>query len=865
MKRVVIFLLNIFLLLGMIFLIQPKPQSIQAALPTCASLGGSCSSSPCADTNKCSLAGSCTSGYCCKTCPPAATATTAPTNTTAPPSNNCKGVSKCKADSCDAFGLCNGLGSCDGWCCQACPTNTLKPTNTPTNTPIPDNCILDSTCKLQECSVYGLCVGAKTCNGHCCKPCPTATLTPTPTPACLLTKGQVCKEWPCYEYQNMNTGIGACANSQYCCRPIPTHTSVPTATPTPTTAPSCGGHTEVCCTTSPQCDQNSTPTVEDDLYCSSNQCIYIYGGDVLRCLMPTGPTPVPPQYATGYLQTCVKYKPGTTVYNVANCAADGWVFAGNCPASYVCATDGINCVQPDFGGQYCLQNCNYVDCTSQKYNKDKLRCWSSYTAYELNPLGGTLSSCLNINNCIDGACVVRWEACGGDVLQATCDLRYPGRGFVPHYDSCGGQDCGAPCNPTPTGGGGTPCTPQCDNPENYCFGETFPSTNDCGICYGTGICSGTISARAVRVTASDTSCSALAASVTSVTNTVFSFTPALVPASKTQTSSAPVTWTDVTTSGTTNYRVTAVAQNALTQANICVSKDGGATYRQSASGALAKNGTLDFIVGYLPQAGWVQTIGGNVYAGRNIRSSIPLSATNPYFSLAGTMGTVGMVSYGTTYDFSLETANLGEDMVSTTNWLVEHVNDSVDYYTQFASRMEIPSSATPITQLTDIVKPTCAASPCVYYADGNLTTSTTNSWNIAATEQIILFVNGDVTINRPITITSGGFFALVAHGNITISSTVGTGAGVGTPTLEGIYIATNADHSAVFSTSPSVVGTRRLVVQGSVIADEFQLLRDLDLTNSTTPAEQFIFNPQLLFTMPDTMKEIPYIWQEVAP
>jgi hypothetical protein len=50
-----------------------------------------------------------------------------------------------------------------------------------------------------------------------------------------------------------------------------------------------------------------------------------------------------------------------------------------------------------------------------------------------------------------------------------------------------------------------------------------------------------------------------------------------------------------------------------------------------------------------------------------------------------------------------------------------------------------------------------------------------------------------------------------------------------------------------------------------VIADDFMLHRDVGTSNTTTSAEEFIFNPQLLFTMPDTMKEIPYIWQEVAP
>jgi hypothetical protein len=107
---------------------------------------------------------------------------------------------------------------------------------------------------------------------------------------------------------------------------------------------------------------------------------------------------------------------------------------------------------------------------------------------------------------------------------------------------------------------------------------------------------------------------------------------------------------------------------------------------------------------------------------------------------------------------------------------------------------------------------------------------------------------------------------MIVHGDITVNSAVGGTAASLRPALEGMYITTNADHTATFSTGDSeVAGAKRLIVQGSVIADRFQLTRDLDTRNETTPAESFIFNPQLLFTMPDTMKEIPYVWQEVAP
>ena len=450
-----------------------------------------------------------------------------------------------------------------------------------------------------------------------------------------------------------------------------------------------------------------------------------------------------------------------------------------------------------------------------------------------------------------------WERCGGTTLQSTCDAQSPGS--VPKYDNCSRNFCGAPCGPTPTPGGtgGGSCTPNCDTAANYCIGEGF--TDGCGgTCYGSANCTGTINAKAVLIDPSDRSCTALSSAPTLDGTVLF-----IDGSPQTQTTGATLTWSNKS-SGL--YTVSGSPPGQYATGNTCVSQNSGA-YAQGTSGTLLTNGTLNFLIGYVPQSGWAQTVGGNAYAGNQLVSSIPTTAINPYFSLAGAMGDAGMITYGTSYDFSLISTDLGENNVSTKRWLMQHTNTSVDYYNQFATRMDIPGSATTIDTLTDVTKPTCATSPCTFYANGDMTTAAGNQWSIAANEQIIIFVNGNVTINSPITIASGGFFALISHGNMYISSTVGSAVGSATPTLEGMYLATNAGHTATFATGDSnTAGTERLVIKGTVVADNFQLFRDLGTAaNNTTPAEQFIFDPQLLFTMPDTMKEIPYVWQEVAP
>jgi len=273
-------------------------------------------------------------------------------------------------------------------------------------------------------------------------------------------------------------------------------------------------------------------------------------------------------------------------------------------------------------------------------------------------------------------------------------------------------------------------------------------------------------------------------------------------------------------------------------------------------GQLADGGTLDFIIGCLPQNGWMQTTTGNVYAATSLRSSIPAIAT--YFSLANGTHSPGIVTYGTTdaYDFSLDPGPKGEDQVSVPGWLTNQPYTPVNWYERYAHQLDAANKTTIAEPRTEVAQPACTEDPCIFYADGNMTTGTTQ-WSVGAVgspKNMILVVKGNLTINAPIRIAAGSFFAAIVRGDITVNSTVNA--------LDGIYMASNENHNAAFSSGASA---SQLVVNGSVLADTFTMERDLGAANSTTPGESVVFNPQLLFTMPDVMKETPYIWQEVAP
>jgi len=340
--------------------------------------------------------------------------------------------------------------------------------------------------------------------------------------------------------------------------------------------------------------------------------------------------------------------------------------------------------------------------------------------------------------------------------------------------------------------------------------------------------------------------------------TSFFFTPEVLPL-KTQPATGSVNWTNVYTAGNTNYAFSAAPLGQYAQGNVCMSQNNGAWTSVSA-GTLTDGGTLSFRVGYVPQMGWFQTTVGNVYAATQLTSSIPTTATNRYLSLVGSGGTAGIASYGTGYDLSLSASDLGESNASPlpAGWLINQINLAIDYYAHFDQKLinETKIVVDPLAGGIPAVR-SCSSGPCIYTIAGNTTFS--SPITIGATEKIIVLVNttdgaGTVAVNRNITVTAGGFFALIVNGNITINPIVAT--------LQGIYIATNTSHQARFTSGNGAV---QLAVKGSVVADAFTLQRDLGASNTTTPAESFVFDPQLLFTMPDSMKDSPYVWQEVAP
>ena len=187
------------------------------------------------------------------------------------------------------------------------------------------------------------------------------------------------------------------------------------------------------------------------------------------------------------------------------------------------------------------------------------------------------------------------------------------------------------------------------------------------------------------------------------------------------------------------------------------------------------------------------------------------------------------------------------------NWLVKDTTTDTNFYQLLYQQFGSPTTAdfsggkTVNAQSEFFNLP----HPSPYYVTGALTVDGSD-WSVGAGQTIVVFVNGNLTIKRNINITGSGFAAFIVNGNITVDPSVGS--------LEGIYI---TSPSGIFDTGTGAV---RLVGTGSFVAGNFTLQRDVgDLLNPTTSSELFIYNPQLLLTMPDQMKQLSVQWQEIAP
>ncbi len=567
-------------------------------------------------------------------------------------------------------------------------------------------------------------------------------------------------------------------------------------------------------------------TAPNGASCSGGQCV---GGSCLsqadiNAMNQVGvPTPTPtPEPASAPVQ------------NANNCdlATQGEVCPNNVTQCYPTCSSYDRC---------CVENTSYVgECTTDSDCPDKSK----------------------ESQCGSAACFVQKSCSARGTCEYGCitgpDPNNPGGCFLPAPAPAPGETP-APAPTAPPG-----CNPNAWGDWSACSGSpaTKSRANACAT-VETVPCTGTIRSRAAIVSAG-ASCDDIRASAAPLTSTVHQFTAgsASQPAAQTQTDNNYVTFSNIV-GGTYTLAPSAPNNYALSRScwsRVTDSPTSGEGLTTTVS-VPTDGDSLTWDLGYGLVGPWTQTKEGNVLSGGNIKSLIPAGTSPRSFNLSGAGGYPGAVFYGTGYDFDSDYAGTGETLVSGTNWLVNQTFPMIDYYTYYYVKLGGPITADSFPNPDAVPKPASRVKP--YYAIGNITTS--GNWSVGDGESLIFLVNGNLTIGGSITTTGTGFIAFIVKGDITVSSEVGGIYTSSTPAIEGLYITSNT--GTLKTGTSSIPGKERLVLRGTFVSGSFSLQRDLTSVNAnpTTAAELFIYDPSLPFRMPDSLRDVPIVWQEVAP
>lgn len=251
--------------------------------------------------------------------------------------------------------------------------------------------------------------------------------------------------------------------------------------------------------------------------------------------------------------------------------------------------------------------------------------------------------------------------------------------------------------------------------------------------------------------------------------------------------------------------------------------------------------------------GWFQTRDGDVHSQGSLNSPIPDTATDKYLSLVGLGGYPGVVSYnGADADF-------GEGSASQIGWLAKSgLSLKSSYYDYFYSLLDSPT----VDNFDEGSPPSQTG---VYYQSGDVIAG---NWQVTGGNKIIVLVNGNLAVTGKITVEEGSFLAMIVKGSLYIKGTL-EGDEIN-PVLAGVYLAdgqimTDCAGLIASDCGSSPEAKKQFVGAGMFIASNFDLGRDLGNDNDETPAESFIYRPDLWINSPSSLWQASHTWQELAP
>ncbi|MBI1869384.1 hypothetical protein HYS11_00235 [Candidatus Gottesmanbacteria bacterium] len=273
-------------------------------------------------------------------------------------------------------------------------------------------------------------------------------------------------------------------------------------------------------------------------------------------------------------------------------------------------------------------------------------------------------------------------------------------------------------------------------------------------------------------------------------------------------------------------------------------------------------GAVELNWGLSYPAPWVQVKGGNTYAWQGFgQIIIPTAATPRYFILDQVAGHPG-IAVCQSGGCELQT-NYGSGQVSSQGWKVTAQPRAVgaydfDLYNRRLKPATCPSASS--IPSSDIVR---AGVHCYTPSGSSINITAGANVVVPGTVSSIVLVNGNLKIDKPIRVISGGFVAFIASGDITIDPSIGTNPPDNLPDVDGIYIATK---KFSVETSGDPMSERQFVGRGTFIGYQgVSLRRDLGRFNSTYPAELFIYETDFNRNADPLLLRSQILWQQVAP
>lgn len=250
---------------------------------------------------------------------------------------------------------------------------------------------------------------------------------------------------------------------------------------------------------------------------------------------------------------------------------------------------------------------------------------------------------------------------------------------------------------------------------------------------------------------------------------------------------------------------------------------------------------------------WFQTKDGDVHAAGNLTSSIPDNYTYPNFSLIGTGGFPGVISLIGNSNFGY-----GYPSLSTANHWLAKTTLPGHFYDYYFTLLGSPA-------VDNFIDEDSITGDGGVYLQNESFSLTSRDWSFPADCKAVLFIDGEFEIGKKITVPVGSFLAVIVKGDIKIKGVVGdkVGAQAEAPDIEGIYV---ADGSIKTNYDEDMSGNR-LVVAGSMIAQVFDLKRDLKAIggNFSAPAELFVSRPDFYINAYPGLMKLEHTWQEISP